>query len=86
MKEEIMSEETNREFAGAAILVIFILWNFAILFGLWGGNPEGCFVKIKNLQAQVEVQAEQIEVMRCQLGQLEPNKKVLKHKNITERK
>ena len=74
-----MSEEINREFLGVVILVIFILWNFTILFGLWGGYPEGCFVKIKNLQAQVEVQAEQIEIqtaqieiMRCQLGQLRP--------------
>lgn len=67
-----MSEEINREFLGVVILVIFILWNFTILFGLWGGYPEGCFVKIKNLQEQIEIQTAQIEIMRCQLGQLRP--------------
>ena len=46
-----------------------IFWFFAVDFGLWGGNPEGAFAKIKKLQAQVNTQAEQIEVLRTQVNQ-----------------
>ena len=43
------------EFLGAAIIVVFILWNFCILFGIWGGNPEGCYVKIAKLEARLKL-------------------------------
>lgn len=34
---------------GSIILIAFILWQFVILFGLFGGSPEGAFVKIAKL-------------------------------------
>ena len=40
-------------FIASALMVAFMLWNFCILFGLWGGNPEGAFVKIKKLEARI---------------------------------
>lgn len=37
------------------LIVLFILWNFVIAFGIWGGIPEGCFVKIEKLQEQIGI-------------------------------
>ena len=35
------------------LFVLFILWQIIILFAIWGGSPEGCFVKIKKLECRI---------------------------------
>ena len=42
-------------FIASALIVAFILWNFCILFGIWGGSPEGCYVKIAKLEARIKI-------------------------------
>ncbi len=37
----------------AILIVAFILSQLVIVFGLWGRQPEGCFLKISKLQAQI---------------------------------
>jgi len=68
-KNGIMSMLTQRrkmkdETLAIVIGVVFILWQFCILFGIWGGNPEGCFLRIKNLKTQVEELQGQIEELQ----------------------
>ena len=60
MQKKVEAKEMERKvkvkddtFMIAAMGVIFILWQIVILFGFWGGNPEGCFKKIEGLQFQV---------------------------------
>ena len=53
--------------------VVFIIWNLLIAFGLWGGKPEGAFVKINRLEAQVEEQSEQLKFQTATFNKrLEP--------------
>ena len=63
------------------------LW-LVVLWGLYGGNPQGCFVRIEKLQAQIEAkpisidltplidiineQDKQIEILRTQVNQIMP--------------
>ena len=36
-------------------IYLFILWQLIILFAFWGGKPEGCFYKIRELRNQVNM-------------------------------
>lgn len=76
-----MEKEDN--FILTFFMLIFILWNFCIAFGIWGGYPEGVFVKIEKLRIQsqdyatklqLKLQEEQIEVLRTQVNRLEKHR------------
>ena len=49
-------KDNNNEFSVTfALIFIFLLWQFCILFGLWGGMPEGAFKKIRRLETRVYI-------------------------------
>ena len=60
--------------------VIFILWQIVIMFGFWGGNPEGCFKKIDNLRDGLQLQINNLA--QVQINNLAQELKEHRHTGI----
>lgn len=76
VKGEIEMDEDRLTWFWTFLVVSYIgLW-LIVMFGFWGGYPEGCFIKIEKLQKQVEAieknyyeHDRQIEILRTQMNQ-----------------
>ena len=50
-----------------AMICLFILWQFIIVFAFWGGNPRGSFYRIRELQNQVNILQDQLKTHKHKL-------------------